>query len=1408
LLAVDKNGSLGVGGTSTTVGLEVRATNSITKVATLSGTSSPNYLDAPYQLAIQGKYAFVVTGNNSQLNVIDITTPTAPATVGHVVLGSSGMSTVAVSGKYAYVGNFNNQIFVVDISKPTNPVLVSTFNPTGNNMGSFKISGKYLYIAEYQLDNKLEIVDISNPYALKSLASISTSNQFAYGVAVSGHYVYVTDDNYLDIYDVSNPTNPVHTASLYDNTALIGAQDPIIIGRYAYIDSYDFGTLTIVDISSSTNPTVMSVTNTSGGVVRATGLAVAGKYAYVYNASNNQLYVFDVSNPSAPSLIQSAVVTTGSYVDNSDNALAMDGKYLYLVTLNDNTFNVIDTSGISAPGISAGSLAVDTIHASADSYFNQAVNINGGLQVGTAGIVSQGSVAIQPAAGDFAFTVNSSTGATLFTVAANGNVGVGTATPAQLLQVAGNIGIGSAGNTAGSLVFYNSGNANTVTLRSTTTLGTNLVLTLPTTTPSSGQALLTDASGNLYWGSAGGGSLSGGTGDYVARWTSASTLSTGLLIDNGSVAGVNATSSSYTFNIQGSSGVNPFQIASSSGGTLFRITADGRLNLNNTNTTYGADFTNTANATLYSGVFGANYNATPPVAEHSVGVGTNALAVIGQAGNDTYAPLEIGAFATNLTTTKNFGLMIMTRNNSSWSSGSPTAMTAGQYLMGIGFAGQSNTTAGSGMVVGASIQAQAESVASQNMPTSLIFLTGASSTNLSEKMRITSSGSVGIGTTTPIGALSLQGTVTTSGSNSVAGLYASTTLGNTTAGGFEFGNRLLTTVAGTASGTYDGLLLRMTDNMASATNTVRGLEVQADNGTNTLGVNAGIVAFGKTFGIQGITSGLAGGVAQPAGVYAELDNATVGNALRAYSNTITSANLVSFYQESSGFSGDGLLMNFGNNSGSFSGNFLDLQVNGSSKMSVNSAGKVTAVGGFNGQCLASGSFNATTTGSCNMDVAEIYNASEPVAAGDVLVLDASASSSSATSTPLVRKAARPYDSHLLGAVSTAPGLILGSGRGEVLLGGESTTYIDTANASTAPAVALAGRVPVKVTNENGVIEPGDFLTSSALFPGYAMKATRSGYVLGQALEGFTSSTTNDSAVILTYVHPGFENINNTFVLGDSDGQLAGATSTEQLAQNSSSTAGSFLINQQGTGGLLQLQQGGADRLLIANDGSVNILASTTLATSTVLSVRQASTTLFSINAAGHITVSPDTAGTAVIKANQNQAVVTFAVPYDSVPKITVTVQGLPDFFYGVATKTPAGFTIQTSKPVVQDVSFDWVALAQPTSTPSQSSLNSSIVVVPVPSGGGQSIVIPSGEGTDQSGQVAGDSTDTPSSDAGSGSNGDTGSSVGPADSGSTDAGGVSGSDAAGQGSDSAGSSGGPAADTSNSGADGSGATPN
>ncbi len=137
--------------------------------------------------------------------------------------------------------------------------------------------------------------------------------------------------------------------------------------------------------------------------------------------------------------------------------------------------------------------------------------------------------------------------------------------------------------------------------------------------------------------------------------------------------------------------------------------------------------------------------------------------------------------------------------------------------------------------------------------------------------------------------------------------------------------------------------------------------------------------------------------------------------------------------------------------------------------------------------------SANNSNGDGFDVAEWYPASEDVVPGEVVIANSNSSVE-------VKKSSAQYQTALLGVVSTQPGLILGSE-------GESTF---------AAQVALAGRVPVKATNENGAIKVGDYLTSSSV-SGHAMKATKAGPVVGMALEDFNEAT----GTVLMHVSSGW-----------------------------------------------------------------------------------------------------------------------------------------------------------------------------------------------------------------------------------------------------------------------------------------------
>ncbi len=91
----------------------------------------------------------------------------------------------------------------------------------------------------------------------------------------------------------------------------------------------------------------------------------------------------------------------------------------------------------------------------------------------------------------------------------------------------------------------------------------------------------------------------------------------------------------------------------------------------------------------------------------------------------------------------------------------------------------------------------------------------------------------------------------------------------------------------------------------------------------------------------------------------------------------------------------------------------------------------------------------------------------------------------------VERVATSTTEGILGVISSAPGVLLG--------GFDSNQYVNEIQVP----VALSGRVPVKVTLENGSIEKGDYLTISQTVAGAATKLVGSGASIGIALQAYT-----------------------------------------------------------------------------------------------------------------------------------------------------------------------------------------------------------------------------------------------------------------------------------------------------------------
>ena len=207
----------------------------------------------------------------------------------------------------------------------------------------------------------------------------------------------------------------------------------------------------------------------------------------------------------------------------------------------------------------------------------------------------------------------------------------------------------------------------------------------------------------------------------------------------------------------------------------------------------------------------------------------------------------------------------------------------------------------------------------------------------------------------------------------------------------------------------------------------------------------------------------AGGGADAYGVYATVTGG--GNNFGIYASTISATGWAGFFNGGRGI----YALRFSINDGI---TVVDYNTIGPALAGHVAAGEITDQNDLfiNGNLEVDG---AVWLDGGHTDLAEMVAYSGEGEAGDVVVVDENNDNSA-------KIAAKPYDQSILGIISTKPTLVI------------------TGDITEGKLMAVAGRVPTKVTNINGAIHRGDPLTTSSL-PGYAMKATEAGPIVGKSL---------------------------------------------------------------------------------------------------------------------------------------------------------------------------------------------------------------------------------------------------------------------------------------------------------------------
>ncbi len=618
--------------------------------------------------------------------------------------------------------------------------------------------------------------------------------------------------------------------------------------------------------------------------------------------------------------------------------------------------------------------------------------------------------------------------------------------------------------------------------------------------------------------------LSGGALNYLARWNGTTTLTTGVSYDNGTNLGVGNTAPVGTLDVSGTAWIRgttgvPYQ-------GLY-VTSAGNVGIGLTNPTAKLYVVGEAKAEILSTDGGnpsgstvmyiqPNASQTADVVDIKNLAGTGNFFTINNNGNvgigttspsASYELYVVGnAYATTFTQNGN-NVVDTTGGFSNYLarfSGSKTLTTGISYdngtSVGIGY---TNPGSGAALAVNGNVSIGATSNTSRlgirGAGTTTGFTFHTEDSNGVDKFVILDNGTVGIGTTSPIGQLDVLGTMTG---------YTGLT---------DYGMRLIPTLSGTiSSATPMSAFYNMynvpTINLSGTAPQIS--KVYLDYEGATVGAGTTISSFyskyiaSPTINAGVITNNYALVTEQNAGKVAIGYTAAVSGALLVNGNTgigwtnpkyllsvmgnTTNAAVVSFVNLATGNTNNSVLrLGVGTTATASTTNtrFIQFFSNATNDQSGTGLGNIRM-----------NKTTAVTYASNGADFAEYFPTTvTDFKQGDVVALGSDGRAIKATD-----------GKHIIGIVSDSAAFV-GNDKGD------QSGYV---------LVGLLGQLPVSIDPSSPSIGPGDYLTAS-LMHGMATKALKAGYVLGQAQESWDNSSDKTKINIVLSVNwytPGLDGV--------------------------------------------------------------------------------------------------------------------------------------------------------------------------------------------------------------------------------------------------------------------------------------------
>lgn len=307
------------------------ASPSVVATLDLAGYAYGDYAD---NIEVHGRYAYLSCATGNIGYIIDVSNPASPVLVASESLGSTGLS-IAVDGKNVFWGYSSRSVEIHGLGGiETNSLLVDTAR-----MGSLLVSGSASISDDLSILGDLHVgtggVHSNGPLSAGATSTLVNVLPYLNNSYDLGTYntqwrnIYATGTSYLDDIWTRNIDATNIDAAHVVKTDLIssgyGEHGSVVVrGDYAYqaVNRY----LQIYNVSDPSN--VILVTSTSinpqNSSARANGIRLHGNYAIISNDLGD-VSVVDITYPPSP-----YVVATYYHITDAERGFDVSGNYLFV----------------------------------------------------------------------------------------------------------------------------------------------------------------------------------------------------------------------------------------------------------------------------------------------------------------------------------------------------------------------------------------------------------------------------------------------------------------------------------------------------------------------------------------------------------------------------------------------------------------------------------------------------------------------------------------------------------------------------------------------------------------------------------------------------------------------------------------------------------------------------------------------------------------------------------------------------------------------------------------------------------------------------------------------------------------------------------------------------------------------